>query len=137
MRTNQTMKTVLCGEASATTMTGTVDTRGFRNVRIQMTSASTGAPTTATKLEQSDDNSTWESIPGLVRGTDYTLSTTTNSSTVAKVVWDVSMIGRKRYLKATVEHATSGRGSITAVLLDPYDAPSNSSESGAASYVAG
>jgi len=137
MRSHQTSKTVLAGEGSATTISGTVDTRGFRAARIQMCSASTGAPTTNTKLEQSDDNSTWEAIPGIVRGVDYTLSTATNSTTLAKVVWDVSLLGRKRYLRATVEHATSGRGAITAVLFDPYDAPTATADFGAASYAAG
>lgn len=137
MRNAQNMKSVLISEASATTLTGAVDCQGFRFARIQFTSASTGAPATSTKLEHSDDNSTWSSITGLVLGTDYTLSTATNASTRPKVVWDVNLAGKKRYLKATVEHATSGRGSLQAILLDPIDGVSSPSETGAASYVIG
>lgn len=137
MRNAQNMKSVLISEASATTLTGAVDCQGFRFARIQFTSASTGAPTTNCKLEHSDDNSTWSSITGIVTGTDYTLSTATNVSTRPKIVWDVDLRGKKRYLRATVEHATSGRGSLQALLLDPIDGVSSPAETGAASYVIG
>lgn len=122
MRTNQNMKSVLMNESSASTLTGSVDTQGFRFARVVFTSASTGALTTNTKIEHSDNNSTFEAIPGLVQGTDYTLSAVTNASTKPKIIWNVSLLGKKRYLKATVENATSGRCQLNATLLDPADA---------------
>lgn len=135
MRNSQNMRSVLLNESSASTLTASVDTQGFRFARIVFTSASTGAPTTNCKLEQSDDNSTWEAIRGIVLGTDYTLSTATNASTRPKVVWDVNLAGRKRYLKATIEHATSGRCQLNAMLLDPIDGITTVAETGAANYV--
>ena len=130
MRNSQNMRSVLLSESSATTLTGSVDTQGFRFARIAFTSASTGAPTTNCKLEQSDDNSTWEAIRGIVLSTDYTLSTATNASTRPKVIWDVNLAGRKRYLKATIEHATSGRCQLNAVLTDPVDGVSSATDAG-------
>ena len=135
MRNSQNMRSVLLSESSATTLTGSVDTQGFRFARIAFTSASTGAPTTNCKLEQSDDNSTWEAIRGIVLSTDYTLSTATNASTRPKVIWDVNLAGRKRYLKATIEHATSGRCQLNALLLDPIDGITTVAETGAANYI--
>lgn len=135
MRNSQNMRSILLNESSATTLTGSVDTQGFRFARIQFTSASTGAPTTNCKLEQSDNNSTWEPIVGVVLGTDYTLSAATNLSTRPKIIWDLNLAGRKRYLRATVEHATSGRCQLNALLLDPIDGITTSAETGAANYV--
>jgi hypothetical protein len=135
MRNSQNIKSVVLSEASASTLTASVDTQGFRFARIAFTSASTGAPTTNCKLEQSDDNSTWEAIRGIVLGTDYTLGTTTNLTTRPKIVWDVNLAGRKRYLKATVEHASASRGQLNAMLLDPIDGITTVAETGAANYV--
>lgn len=121
MRNLQNQKSVVAADASASSVTGSVDTQGFRFARVQFSSSSTGALTTNTKIEQSDDNSTWESIPGLVQGTNYTLSGSTNATTKPKIIYNVSMLGKKRYLKITIEHATSGRGRIDAILSDPAD----------------
>lgn len=130
MRSLQNTKAVLMNETSGTALTGSVDTQGFRFARVIFSSASTGALTTNTKIEQSDNNSTWEAIPGLVQGTDYTLSTATNVSTKPKIVFAVSMLGKKRYLKATIEHAVSGRCQLNAILSDPADAVGSAADAG-------
>lgn len=122
MRNIQNQKSVIVNDtASGSSLTGSVDTQGFRFARVEFSSSSTGAMTTNTKIEQSDDNSTWESIPSLVRGTDYSLSAATNLTTKPKIVWNVSMLGKKRYLKVSVEHATAGRGRFHATLSVPAD----------------
>ena len=130
MRTIQNQKSVISADVSASSATGSVDTQGFRFARVQFSSSSTGALTTNTKIEHSDDNSTWETISGLVQGTDYTLSAATNATTKPKIVWNVSLLGKKRYLKATVEHTTSGRGRIDAILSDPADGIDTAAGSG-------
>ena len=130
MRSFQNTKSILMSETSATSLTGSVDTQGFRFARVIFSSASTGALTTNTKIEQSDNNSTWEAIPGLVQGTDYTLSAVTNASTKPKIIFAVSMLGKKRYLKATIENATSGRCQLNAVLTDPVDGVSSATDAG-------
>lgn len=131
MRNLQNQKSVIVADvASASTLTGSVDTQGFRFARVEFSSSSTGIMTTNTKIEQSDDNSTWEAIPGLVRGTDYSLSAVTNSTTKPKIVWNVEMLGKKRYLKVTVEHATAGRGRFHATLSVPADGIDTADASG-------
>lgn len=130
MRSFQNTKSVVMNESSASALTGSVDTQGFRFARVIFSSASTGALTTNTKIEQSDNNSTWEAIPGLVQGTDYTLSAVTNASTKPKIIFAVSMLGKKRYLKATIENATSGRCQLNAVLTDPVDGVSSATDAG-------
>ena len=120
MRTHQNVGFAFA-EASAVSCTASIDTQGFRFASIAVFSSNNSAATTATKIEQSDDNSTWVAIPNCVTGTDWTPSTSTNVTTSAKVVFEVSLLGKKRYLKVSETQGTTGRTSIHTQLHDPID----------------
>ena len=72
---------------------------------------------------------------GVVSGTDWTPSTATNSTTLAKMQYNIDLRGRKRYLKVTMEHATTGLPSIVADLSLPSDGISDSAAAGVANSV--
>ena len=85
--------------SSSATQTASIDCRGFGEASIRLSSNGTGTPL-ALKVEESDDDSTWTAI-GLTGGTDFSLAnlaTTTNPL----AVFDVNLVGKKRYLKLTV-----------------------------------
>jgi hypothetical protein len=117
----------LCASgAGVTTLTASIDTRGFSYAQIVgFNNAAAGLHTTAanTVLEESDDNSTWTSV-----ATGLTPATTAAAATVAKVVWNVDLRGRKRYLKPTTGYAASNSLSILAVLHEGLDAPNTAAE---------
>lgn len=113
-----------------------IDTQGFRHVRIIAVSDSTGSANTNTFVQHSDDNSTWVNITGLVAGTDYTISTSTSVTTSPKIIWDISLAGKRRYLKASYGTG-SGRVAIISNLSDPIDGLDQNASIGAATYARG
>jgi hypothetical protein len=120
------------GDASATQVTASIDTIGFRFATISFCSSLTDSATMASKIEQSDDNSTFVAIPNCVTGTDWSPSTGTNETTVAKIVFEVSMLGKKRFLKVTGAQGRSARLSLHAHLHDPIDGISSDTDANAA-----
>lgn len=119
------------GTATVSTLTATVDTKGFSFAKIVCLSSSTGSVSTGTnnKLEESDDSTaSFATFAGFVQGTDWTGLTSANSTSNAKVLWNVPTIGRKRYLKVTFTHATGGGGTIIAELERPSNAISTAAE---------
>jgi hypothetical protein len=121
----------------STTATTSVDTRGFSYAMIQVHQDVAGAVHTAvsnTKVEQSDDNSTWEAISGLVNGTDYTPSTSSVAVTQPKLVLGFSLKGRKRYLKVSFGAGTSGRIIINTMLADPNDGVASATDAGVTNF---
>ena len=126
----------MMNESTSGAVTGAVDTQGFRFCRISCTHSTNAVVNTNTFIEQSDDNSTWVPIPNMVAGVDYTLSTSVNITTKPKVIWDVNLIGKKRYLKASVGTGT-GRLALTATLSDPIDGVTNRTDAGSDIYAVG
>lgn len=119
--------------SGVSTLTATVDTKGFSFAKIVGLSSSTGtlAAGTNNKIEESDTTvaTTFATFTGFVQGTDWTGSTATNSTSNAKVIWNVPLQGRKRYLKVTFTHATAGVGEvITADLFRPANGISTAAE---------
>lgn len=136
MRDVQNIKTVVMAENSSGTVEGTVDTQGFRFCRIICAHATNVVVNTNVFVEHSDDNSTYTPIPNIVAGVDYTLSTATNSTTKAKVIWDINLQGKKRYLKAKCGTG-SGRTFLVATLLNPVDGLTTGLERGTDIYAQG
>ena len=94
-----------------TTDTLTVDTVGYTYLTIIGSTAGTaGAVATTSKLQESDDNSSYSDITGSVA-----TATTTSAATVAKIAWNVDLRGRKRYIKATVVQTGSTNNLVTIV----------------------
>lgn len=112
--------------SGVSTLTATVDTRGFSFAKIVGLSSSTGTLSTGTnnQIEESDTTvaTTFATFTGFVQGTDWTGSTATNSTQNAKVLWNIPLQGRKRYLKVTFTHATAGVGEV---LVAELERPSN------------
>jgi hypothetical protein len=137
MNSLQNVKIVTAVEnGGSTTITGSVDTRGFSYAMIVMASTVAGTISSVasnTKIEQSDDNSTWESMPGLVTGTDFTPATGSIAVTQPKIVLGFSLKGRKRYLKFT-GGAVSARHTVTFMLTNPNDGVASATESGVTNF---
>ena len=107
--------------SGVSTLTATVDTRGFSFAKIVGLSSSTGTLSTGTnnQIEESDNNTaSFATFSGFVQGTDWTGSTATNSTQNAKVLWNIPLQGRKRYLKVTFTHATAGVGEVLVAELE-------------------
>jgi len=123
------------GTGAVSTISNSVDTKGFNFAKFCFFSDSTGTLTTATAITESDDNSTFSAIAGFVNGTDYTVSSSTNLTTVAKLVLGMNLRGRKRYLKATVTHATAGRTRFWCELSDPSDGVTSATDTNTANLI--
>ena len=111
--------------SGVSTLTATVDTKGFSFAKIVGLSSSTGtlAAGTNNKIEEADAaTGTFATFAGFIQGTDWTGSTATNSTSNAKVLWNVPLQGRKRFLKVTFTHATAGVGEV---LLAELERPAN------------
>jgi hypothetical protein len=130
MNSLQNIKIITAAQSGNTTqVTASVDTKGFGYALIIHTGSTAGTAGTNSKVEQSDDNSTWESMTGLVPGTDYTVSTGSIATTQPKFVLGFPLKGRKRYLKITAQ-GVSGVNHVSAILSDGSDAVSSATEAG-------
>jgi hypothetical protein len=137
MKESQDFKMVVLDQSFGQSFTASVDTQGFRYARIIFCSDSAGRLVSGTKIEQSDKGVTWEAIPKMITGVDYVLPSKGTSTTQPKIVWDVSMLGKKRFLKATIEQITEGNSIIMAQLLEPIDSVTTADETGVTTYALG
>lgn len=113
MFSNANTKSVLAlnapAVATSATSTASIDTQGYRHVRLAVYSSISNAPAVL-KVEGSDDNSTFSTL-NLTGGTDFTIATNNSSATTAPhYVFDIAVARAKRYLKVSI---TTG-GSATA-----------------------
>ena len=108
------------GGTSVTTMSLATDCKGYSYATlIAYSSTSGGIAGTTTLLEESDDNSTYSTV-----STGVTLSTVTQATTAAKVIWNVDLRGRKRYLRPTFTLAAAQNVVLTCILFNASkDAP--------------
>lgn len=111
--------------AGVTTLTAEFDTQGFNFAKVYVVGSTSVAPSSSGNsiVESDTSGGTTNAITGLVQGTDYTLSTATNNTSVAKIVYGVPLLGRKRYLKATYTSNTTVtlNAAIICELSDPAD----------------
>ena len=111
--------------AGVSTLTAEFDTQGFNYAKVYVCTSGTVAPSSSGNsiVESDTSGGTTNAISGLVQGTDYTLSTATNNTSVAKIVYGIPLGGRKRYLKATFTSNTTvtANAAIVCELSDPYD----------------
>jgi hypothetical protein len=120
--------------SGVSTLTATVDTKGFSFAKILCLSSSTGTVSTGTnnKIEDADAaTGTFATFAGFIEGTDWTASTSTNSTQNAKLLWNIPLQGRKRYLKVTFTHATAGVGEV---ILAELERPSNAVSTAAEAF---
>jgi hypothetical protein len=135
MKPNTKFQIAAIGATNVSQLTASIDCRGFSFARILC--ISTGNPGLSTvvsnnTLEDSDNNSTWSAIAAAAAGTAYTPSSATVATTEARLIYEVDLRGRKRYLKPTFTlHATTQP--IIAVELGlAADAPVTAAQNGAA-----
>ena len=110
MRQNSTIQIAGIGATNGSQVTASIDTKGFSFARVVcLANSNVGLHTTTTnnKLEESDDNSTWVAVDAAAAGTAYTPSSANVATTLAKLVYDVDLRGRKRYLKVTFSTAAT------------------------------
>ena len=137
--TKQVILNLSGSTSGVTVLTGSVDTRGFGYISIAVLANSTAAVHTTVannSLEESDDNSTFTAISAAAPGTGFTPSTVTVVSSGPKIIYNVDLRGRKRYLKVTVGLAATATGvGIVADLSRASDAPVSATVQGAAYLV--
>jgi len=111
--------------AGVSTLTAEFDTQGFNYAKIYVVTSVNTAPATNNNsvVESDTSGGSTNAITGLVQGTDYTLSTSTNNTSVPKIVWGIPLGGRKRYLKATwtSSSATTHNAALICELSDAGD----------------
>jgi preprotein translocase subunit SecA len=140
MRQNSSFILATTGTATASQVTASIDTRGYNFARIMclgLTNVGLNTTVTNNKIEHSDDNATWVVIDGASAGTaGYTPSTTTVATNLAKIVTDIDLRGKRRYLKVTF---TPNSGTVCAIAADlglPTDDKSTAAAVGSAFYAA-
>lgn len=123
--------------SSAVTLT--VDTLSYDYASLTVLRGSNASTVFAStlKVEESDDDSSYSNVTGLVGGTDFTIPTVTNTNGTSIVKIDVNTVGRKRYLKVTATPSTSLPVAITGRLGRGEVAPATASEAGVLAWVKG
>ena len=122
--------------SSAVTLT--IDSLGYDYASVSVLRASNASTVFASvlKVEESDDNSTYSNVTGLVGGTDFTIPTVSDTASAAIVKLDVDTKSRKRYLKVTATPAVSVN-TVVSARLSRGDAPTTASEAGCIGWVKG
>lgn len=129
MRHNFKILSVAGAATAGGTLTAEFDTKGFSYASIAFVdgTAPTTVPigtTTANNVVQHSDSSGsgHANITGYVSGTDFTATTTTISTSLAKIVYNIDLRGKKRYLKVTAgPHGAMTTGAIVCTLTNPAD----------------
>lgn len=119
-----------------TQITSAFDTRGFSYATISVFgAASTVAPHTAASnhvLEESDAAAS--GFTAIAGSTPSPLASTASiATTIAKMVYNVDLRGRKRYLKVTYSSNSADTLLVTCDLSNPSDGIATISEQGSAS----
>lgn len=89
------------------------------------------------KVEESDDNSTYSNVAGLLGGTDFTIPAVTSTATVSIVKLDVDTRAKKRYLKVTATPAVSVNTVVKASLSRGEVTSASAAELGVIGWVKG
>ena len=123
--------------SGATTITASFDTRGFAYATIQVFGlASATGPSSAVSnhvLEESDASGSGFAT---ISGSGFTSISSANLVTsLAKVIYNVDLRGRKRYLKLTYGSAAADQTFVTCDLTNASDGVVTAAESGAGHIV--
>jgi len=122
--------------SSAVTLT--IDSLGYDYASVTVLRASNASTVFASvlKIEESDDNSSFSNVTGLVGGTDFTIPVVSDTASAAIVKLDVDTKARKRYLKVTATPAVSVN-TVVSARLSRGDVPTTASEAGCIGWVKG
>lgn len=122
--------------SSAVTLT--IDTLGYDYSSVSVMRASNASTVFASvlKIEESDDNSSYSNVTGLVGGTDFTIPVVSDTASAAVVKMDVDTKAKKRYLKVTATPAVSVN-TVVSARLSRGDAPTAATEAGCIGWIRG
>lgn len=146
MKANYKIVTVAgASTAASTTLSAEFDTLGFSYASIAFVDGTTptthGLSTVATNhvVQHSDTSgSGFSAISGFVAGTDWTPSSAALATNVAKLVYNIDLRGRKRYLKIQVSpNGAITTGALVCTLTNPADGRTTAAEIGAGAVVNG
>jgi hypothetical protein len=141
---NQNLKVV--GGTPATvgataTATLVIDRRGYDYASVLVSKAAVSAATafaSVLKVEESDTDGNYESVPALVLGGTGGFTVAAVSTTAASVVKvDVNCLARKRYLRVSMTPDATAVVSMVAVLGRGEEYPYNAATANVATLVTG
>jgi len=124
---------ILPQSVTDTTVTGLVDTIGFRSLAIavvQDTAAAASNNPAVLKLDETDDLTNYTDVAGSVGDTDWTIPAV--DTTVANpYIFNLDLRGHSRYIRVTIE--SDGAATLTyahAILARPEHTPVTAAEVG-------
>jgi hypothetical protein len=135
---NQKVVASVPTSVGSSAVTLTIDTLGFDHASVTVMRASNASTAFASvlKIEESDDNSSYSNVAGLVGGTDFTIPVVSDTASAAVVKLDVDTKAKKRYLKVTATPAVSVN-TVVSARLSRGDAPTTAAEAGCIGWVKG
>lgn len=120
-------------------VTASFDCRGYSYARFYAFGNAAAAVSTTLAnhvLAESDDNVTFSTISTSTYQVGLTLPTTTAnvSTALARMIYDVDLRGRKRYIRVTFSTNATTESIIAAELSEPSDGKTTAAEVGSAFY---
>lgn len=137
MRQNSTFVIGAISATNASQLTAAFDTRGYSYARIYcLGNANVGVSTTLANhvVSQSDDATNYTTISTSAYQVAYTLPAATASiaTSLAKMVYDIDLRGRARYIRVQFATAATTEIILAADLSEPADGKTSASEVGSA-----
>jgi hypothetical protein len=110
-----------------------VDRKGFDSAVAKLFIGANDIGLTVAKLQESDDDATWTDIPGA----DFSIAGTLPGNTAQNEIWlwDVSLLGRKRYLRPALTVGSGTNGAFVTVVFElsrAEETPHTAAQRGAA-----
>jgi hypothetical protein len=120
-------------------VTLTIDTLGYDHASVSVLRAGNASTVFASvlKVEQSDDNSSYADVSGLVGGTDFAIPAVVDTASVSIVKLDVDTKAKQRYLKVTATPGVSVNTVVTARLSRGEESPVTAADAGCIGWIKG
>jgi hypothetical protein len=121
---------------NAAFVTAAVDTKGFRHLTFLVVFGAIDIAPASSKIRHSDASNMGSPADIAVGGTDYALATATDSDNLFHL-FDVDLLGKKRYIDFEITGGDGAAGSyisVVAILSRPEESPNSDSEHGAVVY---
>lgn len=116
--------------------TAAVDTKGYRHLTFLVIFGAIDIAPASSKIRHSDASNMGSPADIAVGGTDYALATATDSDNLFHL-FDVDLLGKKRYVDFEITGGDGAAGSyisVIAILSRPEESPNSDSEHGAVVY---
>jgi hypothetical protein len=116
--------------------TAAVDTRGWRHLTFVVVFGAIDIAVASSKIRHSDASNMGSPADIAVGGTDYALATATDSDNLFHV-FEVDLLGKKRYIDFEITGGDGAAGSyiaVLAILSRPEESPNSATKHGAVVY---